>query len=146
MNLDFRLIYGKSPNLFERANDKNVKAAFGLLIANAPLLKKWSGKRDSNSRLRPWQGRALPLSYSRTFASDNSTNCKSFVKLEEKYYFPFERSKNYFPSRVISFTKLQSPLAPIFIFPMRLLETTIFAGYQSGSIGTSLPTISCALK
>ena len=27
--------------------------------------KKWSGKRGSNSRPRPWQGRALPLSYSR---------------------------------------------------------------------------------
>ena len=26
----------------------------------------WSGRRDLNSRLRPWQGRALPLSYSRT--------------------------------------------------------------------------------
>src|SRR5262249_43141489 len=25
----------------------------------------WSGKRDSNPRPRPWQGRALPLSYSR---------------------------------------------------------------------------------
>ena len=28
--------------------------------------KKWSGKRDSNPRLRPWQGRTLPLSYSRS--------------------------------------------------------------------------------
>ena len=28
-------------------------------------LQKWSGKRDSNPRLRPWQGRTLPLSYSR---------------------------------------------------------------------------------
>jgi hypothetical protein len=27
--------------------------------------KKWSGKRDSNPRLRPWQGRTLPLIYSR---------------------------------------------------------------------------------
>ena len=27
--------------------------------------KLWSGKRDSNPRLRPWQGRTLPLSYSR---------------------------------------------------------------------------------
>ena len=27
--------------------------------------KKWSGKRDSNPRLRPGQGRTLPLSYSR---------------------------------------------------------------------------------
>ncbi len=28
--------------------------------------KKWSGKRDSNPRHLPWQGRALPLSYSRS--------------------------------------------------------------------------------
>ena len=28
--------------------------------------KSWSGKRDSNPRLRPWQGRTLPLSYSRS--------------------------------------------------------------------------------
>src|SRR4029453_14091200 len=26
---------------------------------------KWSGKRDSNPRPQPWQGCALPLSYSR---------------------------------------------------------------------------------
>ncbi len=30
-----------------------------------PRRLKWSGKRDSNPRLRPWQGRTLPLSYSR---------------------------------------------------------------------------------
>src|SRR5580693_1273538 len=28
--------------------------------------ENWSGKRDSNPRLRPWQGRTLPLSYSRS--------------------------------------------------------------------------------
>ena len=28
--------------------------------------QNWSGKRDSNPRLRPWQGRTLPLSYSRS--------------------------------------------------------------------------------
>ena len=28
--------------------------------------EEWSGKRDSNPRLRPWQGRTLPLSYSRS--------------------------------------------------------------------------------
>ena len=27
--------------------------------------KIWSGRRDLNPRLRPWQGRTLPLSYSR---------------------------------------------------------------------------------
>src|SRR5436190_23775623 len=30
-----------------------------------PPRGEWSGKRDSNPRPRPWQGRALPLSYSR---------------------------------------------------------------------------------
>ena len=36
-------------------------------LSYAPKLLKsiWSGKRDSNSRHRPWQGRALPLNYSR---------------------------------------------------------------------------------
>jgi hypothetical protein len=28
-------------------------------------VKFWSGRRDSNPRPRPWQGRALPLSYTR---------------------------------------------------------------------------------
>src|SRR5271166_3046540 len=30
--------------------------------------KIWSGRRDLNPRLRPWQGRTLPLSYSRLFS------------------------------------------------------------------------------
>ena len=29
--------------------------------------KKWSGRRDSDSRPPPWQGDALPLSHSRTY-------------------------------------------------------------------------------
>ncbi len=28
-------------------------------------VKIWSGRRDSNPRLQPWQGCALPLSYAR---------------------------------------------------------------------------------
>src|SRR2546423_626966 len=32
----------------------------------------WSGKRDSNPRLRPWQGRTLPLSYSRPNAQSTT--------------------------------------------------------------------------
>ena len=34
-------------------------------LSYAPIY--WSGKRDSNSRLQPWQGCALPLNYSRIF-------------------------------------------------------------------------------
>ena len=30
------------------------------------LVRGWSGKRDSNPRLQPWQGCTLPLSYSRS--------------------------------------------------------------------------------
>ena len=33
---------------------------------------EWSGKRDSNPRLRPWQGRTLPLSYSRPRSNANT--------------------------------------------------------------------------
>ena len=29
----------------------------------------WSGRRDSNPRLSPWQGDALPLSHSRSFVN-----------------------------------------------------------------------------
>ena len=32
----------------------------------------WSGKRDSNSRLSPWQGDALPLNYSRRYNGGNN--------------------------------------------------------------------------
>src|SRR4030042_4634355 len=34
--------------------------------AEPPAIDGWSGKRDLNPRLRPWQGRTLPLSYSRS--------------------------------------------------------------------------------
>ncbi len=35
-------------------------------------MKKWSGKRDSNPRPLPWQGNALPLSYSRARSTNVS--------------------------------------------------------------------------
>jgi hypothetical protein len=36
------------------------------------FLVRWSGRRDSNPRLQPWQGCTLPLSYSRTEPDDNN--------------------------------------------------------------------------
>jgi hypothetical protein len=33
---------------------------------------RWSGRRDSNPRPRPWQGRALPLSYARSALLEGS--------------------------------------------------------------------------
>ena len=41
---------------------KKAPGGVGLLGA---LSSSWSGRRDLNSRLRPWQGRTLPLSYAR---------------------------------------------------------------------------------
>ena len=38
---------------------------YGGQLSPAFVSESWSGKRDSNPRLRPWQGRTLPLSYSR---------------------------------------------------------------------------------
>ena len=45
------------------------------------LKKIWSGKRDSNPRLRPWQGRTLPLSYSRSNATN--VNFASYIQIIE---------------------------------------------------------------
>ena len=39
----------------------------------------WSGRRDLNPRLRPWQGRTLPLSYSRLFS--HSTALAHFLPI-----------------------------------------------------------------
>ena len=39
--------------------------------------RSWSGKRDSNPRLRPWQGRTLPLSYSRPPRSADRTTANT---------------------------------------------------------------------
>ena len=40
----------------------------------------WSGKRGSNSRPQPWQGCALPLSYSREIQSRHYKDASIFVK------------------------------------------------------------------
>ena len=51
------------PTLPRTINDK---AAFRRPVRSYSNTKSfWSGRRDSNPRPRPWQGRALPLSYTR---------------------------------------------------------------------------------
>ena len=40
------------------------------------MTKKWSGKRDSNSRPPPWQGGALPLSYFRKWSGKRGSNSR----------------------------------------------------------------------
>jgi hypothetical protein len=55
------------------ATADNFRLACQLKLAQAES-ESWSGKRDSNPRLRPWQGRTLPLSYSRS--PDNKTTIR----------------------------------------------------------------------
>ena len=42
-------------------------AFYVLLLKRKDSEDIWSGKRDSNPRHSPWQGDALPLSYSRIY-------------------------------------------------------------------------------
>src|SRR5580692_10372170 len=60
-----------------RPKFQRVPGGRALCVTSCPLWlmnfarqkKIWSGRRDLNPRLRPWQGRTLPLSYSRSAAS-----------------------------------------------------------------------------
>jgi hypothetical protein len=59
------------PKIFRAAQNgrpKTTKPPCGgssFTSSHLPNWKVWSGRRDSNPRPRPWQGRALPLSYTR---------------------------------------------------------------------------------
>ena len=44
----------------------------------------WSGRRDLNPRLRPWQGRTLPLSYSRPEHLNYNEPSKASANLRSK--------------------------------------------------------------
>src|ERR1700737_1969920 len=49
----------------------------------------WSGRRDSNPRPRPWQGRALPLSYTRILwrrlrADDRQSYAKCGSRMQQR--------------------------------------------------------------
>ena len=76
MNNRFLTLLPPSVQVFHRALPKNLRYGFSACLDNDNRLKKkqgrtdtssrpkkaisTSGKRDSNSRPRPWQGRALP--------------------------------------------------------------------------------------
>ena len=49
--------------------------------------ESWSGKRGSNSRPQPWQGCALPLSYSRIFMQQHSTENPTPVNTYSELFF-----------------------------------------------------------
>jgi hypothetical protein len=55
------------------------------------LCRLWSGKRDLNPRLQPWQGCTLPLSYSRNFndlsLQDSGFDVNKKLESSEKLIF-----------------------------------------------------------
>src|SRR3954465_13337808 len=60
--------------------------SFSSLISAALILEAWSGRRDLNSRLRPWQGRTLPLSYSRLRKIDSTDSTLLVKRAREASY------------------------------------------------------------
>src|SRR2546423_13531729 len=50
---------------FSGSNTENRKLKTYSSSVRLRILRIWSGRRDLNSRPSPWQGDALPLSYSR---------------------------------------------------------------------------------
>jgi hypothetical protein len=42
--------------------------------------RHWSGRRDSNPRPQPWQGCALPLSYTRILTGSGPCRPRSYAK------------------------------------------------------------------
>ena len=66
-------------------------ADLGLTTWRWHHLKKWSGRRDSNSRHLPWQGNALPLSHSRIIY-EISLYCVPIIKFGGSY-----RTRTYDP-------------------------------------------------
>ena len=67
MNDEFEVALG----LFRATSPKRLSSDSSFSIPNSSFFfiphpsKNWSGRRDLNSRPSPWQGDALPLSYSR---------------------------------------------------------------------------------
>jgi hypothetical protein len=67
----------------------------------------WSGKRGSNSRPQPWQGCALPLSYSREIQSRHYKDAGIFVKKALQNPHPLGPDSDHIRRRV---TKIQATL------------------------------------
>src|SRR5260370_33501495 len=59
--LGYRAAYFKDDDFLQTTNPRRLRGQ---------KYEIWSGRRDLNPRLRPWQGRTLPLSYSRSAIFD----------------------------------------------------------------------------
>ena len=99
-------------------------------LSYAPTLYFWSGKRDSNSRLSPWQGDALPLNYSRKYNGGNNRTrtCDPLINSQLLYQL------SHIPIISINISKSISGV---------LYLTIIFLGLLSPISSSDLPTGGC---
>ena len=81
---------------FPENKDNKEKALTGFSLRIHHFFKNWSGRRDLNPRPQPWQGCALPLSYTRIrkdsgarpnrlgggFMTQSGTGCKRLCHIE----------------------------------------------------------------
>jgi hypothetical protein len=56
------------------------------------ILISWSGRRDLNSRPSPWQGDALPLSYSRFLRKPNKNAVFKVVERNVPLFVPLSQT------------------------------------------------------
>jgi hypothetical protein len=73
-----------------QGDGENKRRSRGTIPISRLLGKFWSGRRGSNPRPRPWQGRALPLSYTRIrkIAGDRADNGQSYAKCGSRMQQP----------------------------------------------------------
>ena len=85
----------------KKLSDEMSDGLFGGFDKIRNVLKNWSGKRDLNPRPSPWQGDALPLSYSRSFEDIPLDSSRHFIACQMFLY-------DYRGIRVIKRSGLQS--------------------------------------
>ena len=65
ISVNIKYLYTSFVKLDPLNYKNNFIRAIAFYIVITCYLNFWSGRRDSNPRLQPWQGCALPLSYAR---------------------------------------------------------------------------------
>ena len=85
-NKDFRRIFlspSCHPKSENKGNLKQFETTSRIVNFGSGTGKNWSGKRDSNPRPSPWQGDALPLSYSRNNGGEDKIAIIRYIVKEK---------------------------------------------------------------
>ena len=109
--------------------------------------RRWSGKRDSNPRPLPWQGNALPLSYSRLTSAKEQRQMYPFTQESQQHETHFLQKSHLFSAATPS--RQRAATADL----IRQIKTVIAISSLGGDISSQrllscnpekLPTINSA--